>query len=390
MLSGILRGPKRFQSNAGAMHPATRTAIFRRLKARIPTPTTELLHGLPFELLVAVMLSAHTTDKSVNAATRVLFPVANTPAGDRSPRGGGREGVHPHRGPLQHQGEEPDRPVPAADRPARRRRCLRTRALEALPGVGRKTASIILNMVFGESRDRGRHAHLPRRQPHRACARARTRARSRMHWCATPRPSTARTRTTGCCCTAATCAPRAPRLPHLPDPRPVRVPAQDPSQGRACEEEEPRRAVRKAAQAAPGPDGSRGCRSLQARGASSCAAGILMRGASSARRPHLSPWSAQLAAVIAEHPEYIGWLESGDAALGAEFTPEGGRENPFLHMGLHLAIREQVATDRPAGIAQIHERLAQRAGGAHAGRAPHDRAARRDPVGSAAQRACTR
>jgi len=58
----------------------------------------------------------------------------------------------------------------------------------------------------------------------------------------------------------------------------------------------------------------------------------------SARTP-LEPLEAQLAAVIAEHPEYITWLESGETPLGAEFTPEGGRENPFLHMGLHLAIR---------------------------------------------------
>ena len=79
----------------------------------------------------------------------------------------------------------------------------------------------------------------------------------------------------------------------------------------------------------------------------------------------LEPLEAQLAAVIAEHPEYIAWLEAGEQALGAEFTPEGGRENPFLHMGLHLAIREQVSTDRPAGIAEIHRLLAARAGGAH-------------------------
>src|ERR1700740_1611915 len=61
------------------MHPATRRAIFRRLQAANPEPTTELLYDTPFELLVAVMLSAHTTDKSVNTATRKLFPVANTP-----------------------------------------------------------------------------------------------------------------------------------------------------------------------------------------------------------------------------------------------------------------------------------------------------------------------
>jgi hypothetical protein len=80
----------------------------------------------------------------------------------------------------------------------------------------------------------------------------------------------------------------------------------------------------------------------------------------------LEPLEAQLAAVIAEHPEYISWLEAGELALGADFTPARGRENPFLHMGLHLAIREQVATDRPAGIAGIHQRLTLRSGGAHA------------------------
>ena len=84
-----------------------------------------------------------------------------------------------------------------------------------------------------------------------------------------------------------------------------------------------------------------------------------------AREP-LEPLEAQIAAVIAEHPEYIAWLDSGEEALAAEFTPESGRSNPFLHMGLHLAIREQVATDRPAGIARIHEQLTRRNGSAHA------------------------
>ncbi len=83
-----------------------------------------------------------------------------------------------------------------------------------------------------------------------------------------------------------------------------------------------------------------------------------------ARAP-LEPLEAQIAAVIAEHPEYIVPLES-TTALGADFTPEGGRENPFLHMGLHLALREQVATDRPPGIAQVHAALAARLGDAHA------------------------
>jgi hypothetical protein len=72
----------------------------------------------------------------------------------------------------------------------------------------------------------------------------------------------------------------------------------------------------------------------------------------------LEPLEAQLAAVIAEHPEYVDWLES----LDANFTPEGGQQNPFLHMGLHLAIREQVATNRPAGITEIHQKLSSRLG----------------------------
>jgi len=83
-------------------------------------------------------------------------------------------------------------------------------------------------------------------------------------------------------------------------------------------------------------------------------------------RVPLEPLEAQVAAVIAEHPEYVPWLESGEEALADEFTPESGRQNPFLHMGLHLAIREQVATNRPQGIASIQLTLSKRMGSAHA------------------------
>ncbi len=79
----------------------------------------------------------------------------------------------------------------------------------------------------------------------------------------------------------------------------------------------------------------------------------------------LEPLEGQIAAVIAEHREYLPLLESPEA-LEAQFTPEGGRQNPFLHMSLHLAIREQVATDRPAGISRIHRDLTARLGSAHA------------------------
>jgi hypothetical protein len=78
----------------------------------------------------------------------------------------------------------------------------------------------------------------------------------------------------------------------------------------------------------------------------------------------LTPLDAQIADVIALHPEYHGFLENADASEQS-FTVEQGRTNPFLHMGLHLAIREQVATRRPPGIETIHQRLAQRLGDVH-------------------------
>jgi endonuclease-3 len=132
------------------MNPAKRREIFLRLQAANPHPATELKYSSPFELLVAVMLSAQATDKSVNLATRELFRVANTPQklldlGEPSLR------EYVHRIGLyqtkskhiiqtcrlliaQHQEQVP-----------------RTReALEALPGVGRKTANVILNTAFGE------------------------------------------------------------------------------------------------------------------------------------------------------------------------------------------------------------------------------------------------
>jgi hypothetical protein len=77
----------------------------------------------------------------------------------------------------------------------------------------------------------------------------------------------------------------------------------------------------------------------------------------------LSPLDKQIVAVISEHPEYRVIVESAAADL-ANYPPRGGQINPWLHMGLHLAIREQVATNRPAGIAEVHARLTAR-GGAH-------------------------
>lgn len=65
----------------------------------------------------------------------------------------------------------------------------------------------------------------------------------------------------------------------------------------------------------------------------------------------------QIASVIAEHPEYHVLLEHHDTALQRDYIPEGGETNPFLHMGLHLGIREQVATNRPAGIGELYRQL---------------------------------
>ncbi len=78
----------------------------------------------------------------------------------------------------------------------------------------------------------------------------------------------------------------------------------------------------------------------------------------------LNPLENQISAVIEEHPEYhliLGHEDNDDS-----FSPEGGEANPFLHMGLHLALREQVSTDRPIGIANIQQKLAHKLGDRHA------------------------
>ena len=79
----------------------------------------------------------------------------------------------------------------------------------------------------------------------------------------------------------------------------------------------------------------------------------------------LEPVEAQVADVIALHPEYHALLESPEA-LHKDWTPEHGQTNPFLHMGLHLAIREQVATDRPSGIRAAYQQLCAKHGETHA------------------------
>jgi endonuclease-3 len=132
------------------MNPAKRQAIFERLRAANPNPKTELEYTTPFELLIAVLLSAQATDVGVNKATRKLYPVANTPAAilalglDELKSYIQTIGLYPTKAKNvmatcqilvdQYGGEVP-----------------RTReALESLPGVGRKTANVVLNTAFGE------------------------------------------------------------------------------------------------------------------------------------------------------------------------------------------------------------------------------------------------
>jgi endonuclease-3 len=132
------------------MNAAKRRRIYERLRAANPDPKSELAYRTPFELLVAVVLSAQATDKGVNKATARLFPVANTPAAIAKL---GVDGLIPYISSIglfntkaknvvalsqqlldEHGGEVP------RDRDA----------LERLPGVGRKTANVVLNVAFGE------------------------------------------------------------------------------------------------------------------------------------------------------------------------------------------------------------------------------------------------
>ncbi len=131
------------------MNPAKREAIFARLAAANPAPTTELGYRTPFELLVAVVLSAQATDKSVNLATPQLFAIADTP---QKMLALGVEGLVPYirtiglfRSKAKHLIEACRLLVERHGGAVPESR----EALEQLPGVGRKTANVILNTAFG-------------------------------------------------------------------------------------------------------------------------------------------------------------------------------------------------------------------------------------------------
>ena len=132
------------------MNDQKRRAIFETLKAANPNPTTELEYTTPFELLVAVILSAQATDKSVNAVTRKLFPIARTPAAIRDL---GVEGLSKFIRTIGLWRAKAKNVIATASAIADRHggEVPRDRAsLEELPGVGRKTANVVLNTIFGE------------------------------------------------------------------------------------------------------------------------------------------------------------------------------------------------------------------------------------------------
>jgi endonuclease-3 len=132
------------------MNPQKRREIFARLQKANPHPTTELEYETPFELLVAVILSAQATDKSVNAATRKLFPVARTP---RALADLGVEGLSRYIRTIGLWKAKAKNVVATASAIAdvHGGEVPRSReALEELPGVGRKTANVVLNTIFGE------------------------------------------------------------------------------------------------------------------------------------------------------------------------------------------------------------------------------------------------
>jgi endonuclease-3 len=132
------------------MNPAKRREIFSRLRAANPHPTTELEYATPFELLVAVVLSAQATDKGVNLATRKLFPVANTPEAIYAL---GEAGLSEYIKTIGLYKSKAKHLIAACKMLIDLHGCqvpAERAALEALPGVGRKTANVILNTAFGQ------------------------------------------------------------------------------------------------------------------------------------------------------------------------------------------------------------------------------------------------
>ena len=132
------------------MNKAKRTAIFETWRAANPKPTTELNYANPFELLIAVILSAQATDVSVNIATDKLFPVANTPEDIAAL---GVKGLTPfikHIGLFNNKAKNVIETCNILVRDYGGEVPRDRESLQALPGVGRKTANVVLNTAFGE------------------------------------------------------------------------------------------------------------------------------------------------------------------------------------------------------------------------------------------------
>lgn len=132
------------------MNNDKRRKIFSRLRQHNPKPTTELNYKTPFELLIAVILSAQATDKGVNKATRTLFKAANTP---RKILNLGEKGLKEHIKTIGLYNSKAKNIMKTCEILVKEHkgRVPRDRhSLEALPGVGRKTANVILNTAFGE------------------------------------------------------------------------------------------------------------------------------------------------------------------------------------------------------------------------------------------------
>jgi endonuclease-3 len=132
------------------MNPQKRREIFERFRAANPEPKTELVYRTPYELLVAVVLSAQATDKSVNLATAKLFPVANTPEKMAALGEKRLEDYIKTIGLFRNKAKN----VVALSQILLEKHCgavpQNREALENLPGVGRKTANVVLNTAFGQ------------------------------------------------------------------------------------------------------------------------------------------------------------------------------------------------------------------------------------------------
>jgi endonuclease-3 len=295
---------------AESVNPQKRRQIFERLRAANPHPQSELAHRTPFELLVAVVLSAQATDKGVNKATAKLFPVAHTPAAIAAL---GVDGLIPYVQSIglfrnkaknivalsqillrEHGGEVP------ANR----------EALEKLPGVGRKTANVVLNVAFG--------------QPTIAVDTHIFRVANRM---GSPQGRTPTKR-------AEARQVRAGRIPA------ARAPLADPARALRLQRAEAglRRVPAARSLRIPRQDGVGGALFNPSRDE---ARRFLIEAWRKHRAQEPSSGLERIAAdLVAQHPEYHAVLEDLERNLDRDWQPEHGDVNPFLHLSLHLAVAD--------------------------------------------------